>query len=460
MMLAVDDIQGMILGGFNTDYQTLLALTLIDVAQAQSALAWLAQLEAEITTTAMVRQTRVDMKAGTAIPPYWLGVAVGTQIVDLLQDLYLLDSAFNGGMVKRSASILGDFTDPDNWALGGPADPIDVLLIIGSNNQLSVEGAADELISRAEVAGFRSTYRETGARLVDDREHFGFRDGISQPKVIGFDDGGTLGAGNFVFGYVSDPGGPIILPARDARGLAPNGSLLVLRRLKQDVASFRNFCEQEAQRIQHQWPGLTADRLAALIVGRWPSGTPVRNVTTQDPGDNPPGNDFDFRDDPDGNHCPFAAHIRKVNPREGARDEVNIPRIIRRGIPFGRPDEEDRGLIFIAFQTAIPNQFEKLTRKWMNGAISPNPGNDLLVGRSRSERTMEIMSPNGPVKISDGGRQWITPTGGAYLFAPSRSALAKFGDPPSASLLWHVQTLFKKNFDRVTRIMSSTVGLN
>src|SRR5207245_2800913 len=99
-----------------------------------------------------------------------------------------------------------------------------------------------------------------------------------------------------------------------------------------------------------------------------------------------PDNNFDFQDDPDARSCPFGAHIRKVNPREGKKDVVEVPRMLRRGIPFGpafdaAPDENNRGLAFLAFQTSIRSQFEFLTQHWMNSPLNPAPENDLLVGR-------------------------------------------------------------------------------
>jgi len=128
----------------------------------------------------------------------------------------------------------------------------------------------------------------------------------------------------------------------------------------------------------------------------------------------------------------FGAHIRKVNPRNGPKDVIDIPRLIRRGIPFGPLYDSNpsavRGLLFISFQTSIVDSFEFLAAKWMNNLDRPGPnaGNDLLVGRSPNGRVLNMNSPYGLISISDKGQNWITPTGGAYLFAPGRSGLAKF----------------------------------
>jgi hypothetical protein len=66
-------------------------------------------------------------------------------------------------------------------------------------------------------------------------------------------------------------------------------------------------------------------------------------------------NDFSYAaGDPDGQRCPFSAHIRIVNPRDTPLDPIvieGIPRILRCGMPYGAPlqgttdDGTDRGLV-------------------------------------------------------------------------------------------------------------------
>lgn len=74
-------------------------------------------------------------------------------------------------------------------------------------------------------------------------------------------------------------------------------------------------------------------------------------------------NDFDF--DPESQlRCPFGAHIRKVAPRKDVqnKDKFNI---MRRGIPYGPEHDpvtepkttQDRGLIFVCYQTSFQNGF-------------------------------------------------------------------------------------------------------
>jgi len=86
-------------------------------------------------------------------------------------------------------------------------------------------------------------------------------------------------------------------------------------------------------------------------------------------------------------------------------------------------------LAFISFQTSIPDQLELLTASWMNSAARPGPnaGHDLLVGRSAKGRSMTFSLPTGAITVSDEGKQWVTPTGGGYLFVPGRNALSQLG---------------------------------
>jgi len=440
--LQFDDIQGNILAGFNTDIQELVGLTVATPSDFLLAAKWLAGQADSLTVVSEVRAQRASMQSlRTTSIGTWLCIAVSHRLLAATQpDVLIRDDAFNGGMLKRGPSILGDVTDPSKWRVGSSSSPLDVLLIIAANNENAVFERANSLIESASKSGLITTYRETARRL-DDREHFGFKDGISQPRVRGFDPDGTLGAGHFVFGYPRAIGEDPFWPVIDDRRVTDNGSLLVFRRLKQDVRLFRKSLNDEATRISPFWPGITAGQLAGLIVGRWPSGTPIKRGQTEDPGIISSNNDFDFAEDAEGSSCPFGAHIRKVNPRNGKKDIVEIPRILRRGIPFGplfdiAPAEENRGLAFLAFQTSLKSQFEFLTRNWMNSEINPGPGNDLLVGRSASTPSMKVVGPNGLIDISAPSVEWVIPTGGAYLFAPSRSGLAKFADPPAPLGLW------------------------
>ena len=83
-------------------------------------------------------------------------------------------------------------------------------------------------------------------------------------------------------------------------------------------------------------------------------------------------NDFSYNllfpdDQSTQDRCPFAAHVRKTNPRSDLKQfgGTEIRRIVRSGIPFGpevAADEtttrQDRGLLFVAYQSNIGNGFQ------------------------------------------------------------------------------------------------------
>jgi len=447
LRLDVQDIQGNVLAGFNTDIQVFVALTFTAEAQRAKVAAYLTELAEALTTVEEVREGRALMRAPGARHT-WLAVGIGQRVLDLCEPrVGLTDVSFRRGLATVAAAALGDITDPAEWRLGSPAQPVDVLLTIAANHEAAASTRADELVALARGAGFTQTWRESGYRLEGDKEPFGFRDGLSQPLVIGDSETGDTWPGHFLFGYPVAAGVPPRRHAIDPKGLTQNGSLQVIRRLVQNVSGFHEFCRLEAKRLQHEWPGLTGPWLAALLVGRWPSGALASISASEDPG--VAGNAFDFSDDLNGQSCPVGAHIRKVNPRRGLRDTVDVPRILRRGIPFASQSptagDYERGLMFISFQTVLRDQFEFLTQSWMNSPERPHAraGHDILVGTGRNERRIVIDGPRGPVTVAHSGTHWITATGGAYLFAPGRRGLAILGgktSTPSAQPLARITT--------------------
>ncbi|QIL38336.1 Dyp-type peroxidase [Pedobacter sp. HDW13] len=447
-MSNLDDIQGNILAGFNTNFQVFAGLTNNTEDAWQEIAFWLAARAPELTSVNQVREQRRPIRDMDRLQDIsWLSLALSYKVFSKTSpDVLFNDAAFRLGMVRRAGPLLGDRTPQTSWKIGGENNPIDILLTIGANDRNTAEERATELINSAKLAGLKQTYFETAERN-KDLEHFGFRDGISQPTVKGFDLDGELEMGNFVFGYPKVEGGTAEFAGTDPRQLTANGSLLVIRRLNQDVQKFRSFCDQKALELQLHLPGVTGEHVQALIVGRWPNGALVSFTQSADPGAIPDDNVFDFSDDQDGKGCPFGGHIRKVNPRKGPKDVVDVPRLLRRGIPYGKPFEEEpqgeKGLMFVSYQTSIEDTFEFISAKWMNGVDRPGrqPGNDLLVGRSNLNRSLKLSCPLGEVNISDDKQNWVIPTGGAYLFSPGKAGLSRIADRPQVSFSIGVKRL-------------------
>ena len=135
--------------------------------------------------------------------------------------------------------------------------------------------------------------------------------------------------GEFVFGYPGQHPKDPVKPGKPPEMAAPwmkNGSFMVFRRLEQKVPEFRKFVAEQAARL-----GMDRELLAARMVGRWKSGAPMELAPLRDNSalgaDDSRNNDFSYADDPAQRRCPYAAHIRKVYPRDDAGSLAEAQRI-------------------------------------------------------------------------------------------------------------------------------------
>jgi len=284
-------------------------------------------------------------------------------------------------------------------------------------------------------------------------EHFGFLDGISNPLVNGFDTvinpgPKTVDPGVVVTGQTGDPGIAKRAP------WAVDGSFAVFRYLLQLVPEFEDFLTKNPLAKDGNGEVLTPAEGSALlgsrIVGRWKSGAPIDLAPFQDDpalaADPKRNNDFFFTGERSSQvKCPFAAHVRKTNPR----DDLEVPpppigsisvqprRIMRRGVAFGpeMTEEENRsgrtqhtrGLLFNAYQTSITNGFQFLQHSWANNPAFPPftgqsfaSGLDPLIGQgTRSTAGLDPNQPSGDTTLG----VFIVPRGGEYFFSPSVNGL-------------------------------------
>jgi Dyp-type peroxidase family len=280
------------------------------------------------------------------------------------------------------------------------------------------------------------------------REHFGFLDGDGQP-VIGPQQGTPIymngvHLGEILLGYSNeaDPAPePSTEPSElDRRELLFDGSFLVVRKLRQDVAALH-----AKATIAARTSGLAKDTVLAKLMGRELDGKPLATkVGSSD-------NDFDFHDDPVGSACPFHAHIRRANPRERidarAPPGGRRPRIMRRGMSYGPRYDHDnpgcpgnaaeRGLMFMAYNSSIEEQFE-VVQRWLCGGNSsgglsqhsdpllgvPENGQQRFYRFEHAGKVVRMGLDGSPTFLAD-PQPFVRLEWGLYLFAPSLRALRK-----------------------------------
>jgi Dyp-type peroxidase family len=341
-----------------------------------------------------------------------------------------------------------------------------VLLLYGADDKgletatAGVEGALQQ--DRIEIVRrLRLSLRRDA--LGRGREHFGFTDGISQPVPQGDSIVSSTGqpmpadplhgiaAGDILIGHCNSQGepspGPILVESlagttklkadgapEGFRNLGLNGSYLVVRELRQDVAAFWNS-------MYAALGGKTPDEaiwFASRIVGRTMDGDMLIPGGTLPPVDGEPQNTFTFfATDPHGLGCPIGSHVRRSNPRDGlSPDATSAPdllaaaqnhRILRRGRKFGptiedprKDDKVDRGLLFMCFNTDLVRQFEFVQQTWLlnaNFGTLLNETDPLLGPKGR------FTIPAEPLRLRPTVESFVYLVGGDYFFFPSLLAL-------------------------------------
>jgi Dyp-type peroxidase family len=377
----------------------------------------------------------------------WVSVALSFQGLKALgvpqASLGSFSREFQQGMAAR-AKVLGDNgeSSPENWEkpLGSP----DVhLLIIALSPDTDHLEAAFERARKAyrELPGVTAIWRQDCHALPNEKEAFGFKDGISHPAVEGSGIPGTdpnerpLKAGEFVLGYPNEMGDVASIPQPEILGR--NGSYVVFRKLHQRVAEFRQYLKANSASREEE------ELLAAKMMGRWRSGAPLALCPMHD---NPElgldrrrNNAFLFQeDDPIGYKTPSGAHIRRMNPRDSdVAGVVRIHRMIRRGTSYGPPlpdriledDGVDRGLMFAFVGAHLGRQFEFVQSEWMNDSrfFGGNSAQDPIAGASDRTGTFDI--PKRPLrKRLQSLPRFVVTRGGEYCFLPGLRALRWLGE--------------------------------
>ncbi len=361
--------------------------------------------------------------------------------------------------IPRRTNVLGDLQDssPEYWHWGGwneETREIDGLLMLfaeepGIDQLIQAEMKAMADIVDGEPIALR------GQLFPKEKEHFGFEDGFSQPKIEGrpkkskgadskkgkseIKPGAEVKAGEFLLGYENERNARVT-NGHD-RDVRRNGTYLVFRQLEQDVPAFNTFVSDVAKKI-----GETDEWVAARLLGRCKNGEPLVAEKPNGSEEDAKNNFLYYYEDRAGLRCPIGAHIRRANPRdslgpdpETALHLSKMHRIIRRGRPYGERwepnganghgDKAERGMLFIALNADIAGQFEIIQHSWIN-----NPHfNGLYTGTDPIGHFPDgegITIQSRPANFrADRAKPFVTVRGGAYFFLPGLRALRDIAAP-------------------------------
>ncbi len=475
------DTQGLVRGGYGSLPEA--CFLLLRIADRAAARAWLATAPVTSMADLDAPQTRALNLALTREGLAALGVA--EPVLAGFSAPFLSGIAGDGGRSRR----LGDIgtNAPEHWDWGAGARKPDVVLLAYASAD-DLEAWCADLTASPFAAGFTVLERLPTAML-DQREPFGFVDGVSQPTLdwhstpdpgeaahVGYSN--RIALGEMLLGYPNEYGlyteRPLLPPEQDPGALLPsaadqpalrdlgrNGSYLVLRQLQQNVDGF--------WRCVHARAGGDAAAgiaLAENIVGRRLSGAPLLPAGARLPGvaaDDVAQNGFTYDGDADGLACPFGAHARRANPRNGdmpagttgalarllrnlglvrqeLRDDLiassRFHRVLRRGRDYGAqltPEQAlaadapvQAGLHFICLNANIARQFEFVQGAWLAGRAFnglTDERDPLTAPRDGSTDGFSLPQADAAARRVADLAQFVTTRGGAYCFLPGLAAL-------------------------------------
>lgn len=468
------DIQGIIVSGYGSlRFSNYLFLQIIDIEAARN---WLKQTVSQITTAAQSKPSPAVNIAFT-----YAGIQ---KLKSIAREQF--PSEFVEGMAEPNRSQqLGDVdvNNPTKWedpwkreteSCTIAEDRIDILLLLQTETQLQLTELCNEHLyqfsEHEKQYGLKLITTETGYQDLltlqqaknanynnpedKGKEHFGYRDSISQPEIAGSpklikNRAEAIKAGEFILGYYNEdsnfPSSPLVPAAEDEynnlkyiprpfsifgkqKDFGRNGSYLVFRKLEQDVNAFNDYFSKTFSNDPKQQA-----LMKAKIVGRWQDGTPLVNAPESNSRqllNQSDLNEFSYKDDVQGLRCPFGAHIRRMHPRDGLGTNPYTSlvvsrrrRIIRRGALYDNGDS--KGLLFLCINADIRDQFEFIQQSWVNNPNfdSLSEERDPLIGNNPDGTNHLFTIPKEPLCQKLSLPNFVTVKGGAYFFLPSISAL-------------------------------------
>ena len=453
----LDGVQGSVLKGYGPTAHACLAL--VKFKDAERGSEFLARSADSVSTLGKPDSQRPDLRTNVAL------TYNGLRTLELQPfQLEQFPKEFREGMEAR-AGLLGDVASahPDRWELPehvaqsnsgrvslSTVDAVVLLQLEANSNPNSepdcewsdqhplFEHLKNAIPDGVDILHVQPLYRRVAwdsNRKAVVQGHFGFVDGISQPRPLDRNavERDRVALGEMVLGYPNAHGE--VKRYKNAWGhddpehdFFHDGTFLVIRKLEQHVEAFEKYLRENGDGNENL--------LAAKLMGRSQDG----RIFDKD-NDNlisAPRNEFDYAADPAGRGCPMRSHIRRANPRGKPRTTVDghtlyPPRIARRGFSYGPTDKQEageRGLMFLAYCASIADQFEVIQR-WVNGGNSTgllSAHNDVLMGNAewnRTERERFTIHVNGILKELPRNDPFVSLKWGMYLFVPSKEGLKR-----------------------------------
>lgn len=273
------ELQGNILRGHGRPHAAFVLLRF--TAPARAARRWVSAFGGWVETAAVQYAGGNAYLAPGAAPFHALYLsAAGYRHLQIDPALWPADPAFRAGMAAAGPR-LGD-PPPSDWQ-PGLAPGVQAVLLVAHAERAALDVALARIVaSLGGVAewqvehGHANQRQQRGGLLPSYRfvEHFGFADGRSQPLFFAedlADDAEDEPGGDAVF----DPAAPLsqVLVPDAIGGPGAFGSYVVWRKLEQDVRGLHRTLRALA--ASHPAARGDAARAGALMVGRWPDGTPL-----------------------------------------------------------------------------------------------------------------------------------------------------------------------------------------
>ena len=381
MAIDRENVQGLILRGYNYPYSRHILCRFPDGKAGRSFLAWARPL----ITHGSVWPTGVKPEPLLNVGLTFEGLkAIGLAAILASTDSNLVvDPApswprrnpfpeeFVNPPSPRSLGDLQPPDDPTNWWNGRfSSEAIHASLHLYTQSEATLDAIVAEARSKAVASGVVELVSNAdgtplgGKTVSGGKVHFGYVDGVGQPDVDWAATPATPGKvdlRHFLLGYAMAeiPSSPNQTLTGD---LFRDGCYMGFRWLSQDVPGFERYLDANADLVAAGRPREEGrELLAAKLMGRWRDGTPLA-LSPDRPDPTLTGRDFSFAADTDGTRCPFSAHIRVANPRDQPLSPLvttGVPRLLRRGSSYGpewvpgRNDAADRGLIGLFLCAAL-----------------------------------------------------------------------------------------------------------